>query len=66
MPLFKCPECSREGYMPMAYCDEVLHKLPRAPDGDKYLVDCVDCKADATTLSEPVKWEPPNCQFADG
>ncbi len=65
MPIFQCPKCSRVGYVPMAACDEVLLNLPLAPDGDKILVECVDCETKSTTLNEPVKWYPPNCRFAD-
>jgi hypothetical protein len=68
MPIFKCPKCGREGYMPMAFCDEVLHKLPPAPDCEDFsvfIVTCNDCEADSQALNEPVKWDAPNCRFAD-
>jgi hypothetical protein len=43
MPILECLKCGREGYIPMAACDEVLHQLPQTIDGDKFLAKCADC-----------------------
>ncbi len=51
--------------MAMAFCDEVLHKLPADPNHEVFLVECVDCESKSPALNDPVKWDPPNCRFAD-
>ena len=65
MPQFKCPKCEREGIIPMAFCDEVLFKIPTNADYDVFFVECVDCATGSGQLNEPVKWRAPNIQFAE-
>ena len=65
MPLFRCPKCQREAYIPMAHCDEVLHKIPADENFEVHFVECVDCASGSEKLTQPVKWIPPNIQFAD-
>jgi len=65
MPIFRCPQCGREGYIPMAACDEVLHKIPYDEKSNKHALVCVDCDAGRPAQPGPVQWEPPNCRLVD-
>lgn len=45
MPLFGCPDCSREGVIPLAFCEDWFYLAPLDEDERAHLARCVDCIA---------------------
>ena len=55
MPLFRCPECNREGVLPLAYCESFILEVPYDPEIKASLARCRDCSSGSAPI-DPVKW----------
>lgn len=55
MPLFKCPNCQREGIIPLAFCEHFVLSVPYDAERAAFMAPCQDCDSSAA-LREPITW----------